>query len=486
MAVNGTMMQYFEWHTQADGKHWKRLKEDAAHLHELGITAVWIPPCFKSTYPEDVGYGIYDLFDLGEFDQKGGIATKYGTKEELLEAIEELHKYNIQVYADVVLNHKGGADGTEQFMAVEVDPMDRHKEISEPHEIEGWTRFYFPGRQKKYSDFEWHWYHFSGTDKDEATGEEGIFRIEGENKGWADDSLVDTELGNYDYLMYANIDYNHPDVAEHIKEWAKWFVNETGVDGFRLDAVKHIHHGFISELVDFLHEEFGEDFYIVAEYWQAELENLENYLKKQQFKISLMDVQLHFSFHDASLSGNNYDLRSLFDETLILERDEHAVTFVDNHDSQLGQSLESWVDDWFKPLAYGWILLTQKGYPCIFYGDYYGIMGSDTSLGIRETLDKLMYARKEYAYGKQENYVDHPNCIGFVRKGNEEYPEGCAVVLSNSEEGWKKMNIGHNKAGQEYTDLLGNRKDTIIIGEDGWAFFPVDAGSISVWIKKSE
>src|SRR5699024_8620198 len=144
-------------------------------------TAVWIPPCFKSTYPEDVGYGIYDLFDLGEFDQKGGIATKYGTKEELLEAIEELHKYNIQVYADVVLNHKGGADGTEQFMAVEVDPMDRHKEISEPHEIEGWTRFYFPGRQKKYSDFEWHWYHFSGTDKDEATGEEGIFRIEGEN-----------------------------------------------------------------------------------------------------------------------------------------------------------------------------------------------------------------------------------------------------------------------------------------------------------------
>src|SRR5699024_6756310 len=116
MAVNGTMMQYFEWHTQADGKHWKRLKEDAAHLHELGITAVWIPPCFKSTYPEDVGYGIYDLFDLGEFDQKGGIATKYGTKEELLEAIEELHKYNIQVYADVVLNHKGGADGTEQFM----------------------------------------------------------------------------------------------------------------------------------------------------------------------------------------------------------------------------------------------------------------------------------------------------------------------------------------------------------------------------------
>lgn len=484
MTVNGTMMQYFEWHITPDGNHWKRLKKEAARLSEAGITAVWIPPCFKSTSKEDVGYGIYDLYDLGEFDQKGSVKTKYGSKEDLLSAIEELHKYNIQVYADIVLNHKGGADETERFMAVEVDPLDRHTEISEPYEIEGWTRFYFPGRQGKYSDFEWHWYHFSGIDKDEATGEEGIFRIEGENKGWADDSLVDTELGNYDYLMYANIDYNHPDVKNHIKEWVKWFVHETGVDGFRLDAVKHIHHGFIAELVDFVHAEFGDDFYVVAEYWQGNLENLEHYLKKQQFKISLMDVQLHFSFHEASLAGSEYDLRSLFDETLVIERDEHAVTFVDNHDSQLGQSLESWVDDWFKPLAYAWILLTQKGYPCIFYGDYYGLEGIEEAQGFKETLDRLLYARKEYAYGKQENYVDHPNCIGFVRKGTDENPGGCAVVLSNGEEGWKKMTIGKEKAGMQYRDLLENRQEIVKVDENGQATFPVAAGSVSVWISK--
>lgn len=49
---------------------------------------------------------------------------------------------------------------------VEVDPEDRTKVISEPFEIEGWTHFTFDGRQKAYNDFEWHWYHFNGTDFD--------------------------------------------------------------------------------------------------------------------------------------------------------------------------------------------------------------------------------------------------------------------------------------------------------------------------------
>ena len=45
-----------------------------------------MPPAFKATASNDVGYGIYDLFDLGEFDQKGIVRTKYGLKEEYLQA----------------------------------------------------------------------------------------------------------------------------------------------------------------------------------------------------------------------------------------------------------------------------------------------------------------------------------------------------------------------------------------------------------------
>lgn len=64
-------------------------------------------------------------------------------------------------------------------------------------------------------------------------------------------------------------------------------------------------------------------------------------------------------------------------ETLVGDDPDNVMTFVDNHDSQIGQSLESWVTDWFKPLAYALILLRKDGYPCLFYGDYYGCGGEN-------------------------------------------------------------------------------------------------------------
>lgn len=54
---------------------------------------------------------------------------------------------------------------------------------------------------------------------------------------------------------------------------------------------------------------------------------------------------------------------------VVQNRPIDAVTLVDNHDTQIGQSLESWVNPQFKPLAYALILLRPEGYPCVFYGD---------------------------------------------------------------------------------------------------------------------
>lgn len=150
------MFQYFEWYMgDFENNLWIRLKEDAGHLKDLGVTSVWIPPAFKATSPFDTGYGSYDLYDLGEFDQKGSVKTKYGSKEELLEAIRVLHEHGIQVYADVVLNHKANGDEKETFLAREMDPSDRTKAITEPYEIDAWTKYTFPGRGDQYSTFKW-------------------------------------------------------------------------------------------------------------------------------------------------------------------------------------------------------------------------------------------------------------------------------------------------------------------------------------------
>ena len=112
---NGTMMQWFHWYTPAHGQHW--LAETPA-LAKLGITGLWLPPASKGLAgAKDVGYVTYDLFGLGEFDQKGTVSTKYGTKEEYLVVIKACHGHGIQVYVDAILNHKMAADFEEDFEA---------------------------------------------------------------------------------------------------------------------------------------------------------------------------------------------------------------------------------------------------------------------------------------------------------------------------------------------------------------------------------
>ena len=114
---NGVMMQYFHWYNEPDGTLWNQLAENAADLAKVGITSVWLPlPCLtKGTGGGyDVGYGVYDIFDLGEFDQKGTVRTKYGTKEEYVNAIKIAKEAGIRTYADVVFNHMLGADFAEE------------------------------------------------------------------------------------------------------------------------------------------------------------------------------------------------------------------------------------------------------------------------------------------------------------------------------------------------------------------------------------
>lgn len=477
---NFSLMQFFEWNIANDGAHWDRLKADARALADAGIGAIWIPPCTKGAGQGSVGYDVYDLYDLGEFDQKGTVRTKYGTKQELIDAIAEAHRQGIRVIADVVLNHKVGADATEKFLAIEVDPNDRNHELSQPFDIEGWTRFDFLGRGGQHSDFRWNYTHFSAVDRDELSQRNAIFKVYGEGKGWAED--VDSEKGNFDYLMGADIDYHNGFVVEEIKRWALWFIEQLQLDGFRMDAVKHINQSFIKLLIEHVHANLKKDFFVVGEYWNADEARLNRFIDESDQEIQLFDVSLHYHLAEAGHHGRDYDLTHLFDHTLVSTNPFRAVTFVDNHDSQPGESLESWVEDWFKPIAYALILLRRDGVPCVFYGDYYGIVGGPASK--KAQLDPLLYARKKLAYGEEVDCFDHPNVIGFLRKGDMEHPHsGLAAVISNGDEGTKRMAFGSERAGQTFYDVTGNRVEYITLDANGAATFTVNGGSVSVWAK---
>ncbi len=477
--INGTIIQYFEWYMDEKQDLWNRIAENAEKLSNMGITAMWLPPAFKGMGGKyDVGYGAYDLYDLGEFDQKGTVKTKYGSKDEYLNCIIALNQAGIESYADIVLDHKMGADILQTIPATKVDWGDHNLEIANQETVKVGTKFIFPGRNKKYSDFIWNWTHFNGIDYNNDTGEYAIFKFK--DKEWSE--TVDEENGNFDYLMGADLDFKNEVVVEECKRWGKWYLEFTGVTGFRLDAIKHIPATFYRDWIQYLRDVTGKELFTVGEYWTGDVYKLHNYINVTEGKISLFDVPFHYNLSAAS-KDENYNLSQIFEGTLIKENSPMAVTFVDNHDTQPGQALDSFIEPWFKQSAYSLILLRETGYPCVFYGDLYGIPYSNVEPVNK--LEDLIRLRKEKAYGKQNDYIDNNNFIGWTREGDEEHlKSGLAVVISKAGDGEKRMYIGEKFAGTLFIDAIGNCEEEVKVEDNGWANFKVKGKSVSVWVKK--
>ena len=474
---NGVMLQGFQWELPADGRHWSLLKKQARQFARMGITSLWLPPATKgSGGANDVGYGVYDLYDLGEFDQKGSVRTKYGTAAEYRACVKALRAAGIQTLADAVLNHRLGADGTERVRAVPVNPDNRLDIGQEAVDAEVYTRFGFPGRGKRYSGFEWNASCFTAVDWNGLDPRRCLWLLEG--KQWATD--VDGEHGNYDYLMGADVDVNDPRVKRELNRWGRWYLLHTRVDGFRLDAVKHISAAFYRDWLKALRRASRREVYAVGEYWQPDVEALLRYLDQVDHGMDLFDVPLHFHLREASASGGAYDMRQLMQATLTQRAPMCAVTFVDNHDTQPGQSLESWVDGWFKAAAYGIILLQKEGYPCVFWGDLFGI--PSRGIGAVSELPELMRIRRWCAWGEQTPAVEDSHLFGFVRGGTSAVPgSGLVFLCTNAGGGVCHVEVGQDFAGQTFRCAVGGQA-SVRIGEDGWADFAVADGGCSVYV----
>ena len=485
-------MQFFHWYTPGGGKLWDEVADKAEHLAAMGITDVWLPPAYKgASGVESVGYDTYDLFDLGEFDQKGTVATKYGDRGGFERACEALQRNGIRPIHDVVFNHKMGADEKERVKVRRVDAEDRTQIDDEEFEAEAYTRFTFPGRQGRHSEFIWDKQCFSGVDVIEQPDETGVFKLVNDYGEGQWNTEVDAELGNFDYLMGADVEFRNNAVYEELKFWGRWLSEQVAVGGFRLDAAKHIPAWFFRDWVGHMRETVDPELFVVAEYWHADMEALGAYLDLVDKQLMLFDVALHHSFHAASKQGAEFDMRTIFDGSLVAAMPDHAVTLVDNHDTQPLQSLEASVEPWFKPIAYALILLREQGMPCIFHPDLFGGSYRDTGNDGNEhdvdlpalgCLPRLIEARKRFAHGAQTDQFDDASCIGFVRHGTAENP-GCVVVVSNGGEGSKTVELHADHAGAVFKDFLGHRDDEVHVGNDGVATFPVNGGSVSVWVR---
>eukprot|EP01134_Creolimax_fragrantissima_P006134 CFRG6134T1 len=488
--LNRVIMQYFQWYTPNNGELWNNVKEQSQHLADIGITALWLPPSYKAySGINDDGYGVYDMYDMGEFYQRGTVRTKYGTKDEYVDAIAALHNVGIEAYADIPLNHRIGADATENMQAKVFSSENRLNQTGGLKDITAWSNFTFPGRNGVYSDFVWHRSHFTSVnyDSSDPNVESSVYLFDGKEFS----SHVSHELGNYDFLLGCDIDYNSQEVRNETITWGKWMLDMTNVDGFRMDAVKHYASWYLPEWLTEMRIHSCKDMFAVGEYWSGDRDILSQYINDTNGTMSLFDVPLQGGFANASMAGRDYNMSSIFDTSLVQINPTLAVTFVSNQDTQALQALQSVVDPWFKPIAYALTLLRQGGVPVIFQPDYYGAeyTVNDTNVepqtvileSFRSVLDKYFYARKQFVYGEQLDYFDHVNIIGWTSLGDEEHPGSMAVVLSNGQEGTKTMNVG--KPNTEYVDLMGYIDSTVTTDENGWAEFGCNEISVSVWIE---
>ncbi|PSK51811.1 Alpha-amylase 1 [Elsinoe australis] len=508
---NQTLFQAFEWHTP--GSHWTRLQSALPNLAEIGITYIWLPPGCKANSPQGNGYDCYDLWDLGEFDQKWTRSTKWGSREELSALITSAHQIGVKIIWDAVLNHKTAGDTTEPCWAVEVDPIDRRIETTKPKEIEPWIHYYFPGRGDTYSALKWHWQHFNGTDWDQRAQKNAIFKVVDppmpeeqrqsvrgrRTKDWAID--VDDENGNADYLMFSNIDHSNPEVRQDLLNWGRWMVHDVQVDGFRLDAVQHFSLDFTRQWTKDVQAQgstLGKDVMVVGEFWQPDARKLIGWVDDMGQQAMVFDVPLLNKFGQMKRiqpqsrwprlrrpARPAFDMRRIFDNTVVQHRPHNAVTVVANHDTQPGQAMDTPIEPLFKSHAYALILLTESGLPCVFYGDIYGIQGpSPQGPSCNGRLPALITARKLYAYGPQTLVFQDANSCGWSRQGTHDRPDGCAVIMTVGKATKMKLDVGCNKAGQLWTDFLSTSPDEVKIDDQGYGDFSCPAESCCVFVSR--
>ncbi|STL91979.1 alpha-amylase [Escherichia coli] len=105
--------------------------------------------------------------------------------------------------------------------------------------------------------------------------------------------------------MGENIDFRNHAVTEEIKYWARWVMEQTQCDGFRLDAVKHIPAWFYKEWIEHVQEVAPKPLFIVAEYWSHEVDKLQTYIDQVEGKTMLFDAPLQMKFHEASRMGRD-------------------------------------------------------------------------------------------------------------------------------------------------------------------------------------
>ncbi|XP_024360714.1 uncharacterized protein [Physcomitrium patens] len=312
------VFQGFNWESWRR-QWWLEMSAKASDLSKCGITTIWLPPPTHSVAPQ--GYMPGDLYNLN---------SAYGGSEELKQCIDEMHKHNILVLGDVVLNH-------------------RCAQKQSPNGV--WNRF--GGK------LNW--------------GPEAIVRDDPNFQGQGN-----PKSGDF-FHAAPNIDHSQDFVRRDIIEWMKWLRSDFGFDGWRLDFVRGFWGGYVKEYIEATKPAFA-----IGEYWDslayeggqvsynqdAHRQRIVNWINAAGGTSSAFDVTTKGILHSA-LHGEFWRLIDPQGKPpgVMGWWPSRAVTFLENHDT--GSTQGHWPfprDKLMMGYAY---ILTHPGTPVIFHDHFY-------------------------------------------------------------------------------------------------------------------
>jgi alpha-amylase len=316
---------------------------DPDSQRDLGASCIWLMPIAES--PSYHGYDVVDYYSVDR---------EYGTNDDFKRLMREAHRRGIHVLVDMVLNHSSSEHP--HFLEAARDPNSPRRDWYL------WSAQH-PGVRNPWGSDNWH----RSPHRDEFYF--GLF--------WS--GMPDLNVEN-------------PEVVAEHKRIATWWLNEMGVDGFRLDAIKHLVEGGQGAQVEHLpgtHVYLRDyaahitsvkpDAYTVGEVWDS-IGAIMPYYPDQ--------LTSHFMFQlsdDVLTAARTGSAANLYRGYLRLQQEglppHRYAPFLRNHDQS--RTMTVLEGDERKAKLAAALLLTLPGTPFLYYGEEIGIAGDKPDENLR-------------------------------------------------------------------------------------------------------
>ncbi|MGB3467960.1 MAG: alpha-amylase domain-containing protein, partial [Cyclobacteriaceae bacterium] len=500
----------------------------------------WIPPVYKNHSTSSVGYSPFDHYDLGDKYQKSNTSTRVGKKDELLRMIGVMHANGIEVIQDIVLNHidnaggplgEGGQDLEATYSTSSSGGYKnfRYSSFATPEGFTGTVDAddYLAKRgrwPKNYPNFHPHAGHnaTTGNWEDPLFGPDICFGYleDGTGNGYGQSSTcVDGVDGCYNPAQSSGY------MRNNARDWLNWFVRQTGVDGFRWDAVKHYPHFIVQDLsynVKYNNgwASLGEEMFNVGEYVGGK-SDLDGYVNSVTGSNGGSDELL--GTFDFSLRGAVYGMVSgggFYNMSLIPgeQQDERVhfyagsntyvnrtVPFVNNHDTfrpqfdasgnytgwNTSDELAAHIDPFEVRLSAAYaVIFAVDGSPQVFFEDLFNVGGKsnrwthlpfdETDLEVREDIANIIWCHQNLGF-KDGVYKVRTSANGeFTPNSNPDFgSEADHLIIDRS--GKALIGINDNGVNTQYNfvktdfapgtllkDYSGHFADSRAVNGDGW------------------